>query len=85
LEAFKRELKDYQQEVVEKFTRKARMEGSLQFCSKGNEDQYNCNSIVGDVLSYSWIASEKNGGSHLFFTFCLINFFRVIFQCYLQC
>jgi uncharacterized membrane-anchored protein YhcB (DUF1043 family) len=44
LEAFKRELKDYQQEVVEKFTRKARMEGSLQFCSKGNEDQYKSNS-----------------------------------------
>jgi hypothetical protein len=45
-------------------TEKVRMESSLQFCSKGNEDQYNFNSIVGDVLSYSWIASEKNGGSH---------------------
>jgi hypothetical protein len=50
LEAFKKELKDDQQDVVEKAAKRARTEGSLQFRSKRNEDQYHFNSRMGDIF-----------------------------------
>ena len=50
LASLKRELKEDQLEAAEKAAKKARIEGSLQFRSKGNEDQYTFNSRISDIL-----------------------------------